>query len=77
MEKATFDHFKSAAAIAEEVLSEELNNEPVPNIPAIENLAACADRHKKMRPAEPNDLNFDFSDDYIPGGWMSPSLEKS
>ena len=69
-EKAALDHFKSAAAIAEKVLSEELNNEPVPNMPAIENLAAYANSHrKKMRPPEPKDLNFDFSGDYIPGSF--------
>ena len=69
--KAADDHFKSAAVIAEEVLHAELNDEPVPTLPSIENLAQAANRHrKKMRPAEPRDLNFNLDENYIPEGFF-------
>ena len=57
---AAADHFKSVAVIVEEVLTAELHQtDPVPGIPSVENLALCANRHRKrMRPVEPKDLNF-------------------
>ena len=70
-EKATYDHFKSAAAIAEEVVSSRVGNNPTPALPSINSLASCANRlRKKMRPPEPQDLDFQLDEDYIPRGFF-------
>ena len=58
-EKATYDHSKSAAAIAEEVVLSCVGNNPTPALPSIYNLASCANHlRKKMRPPELQELDF-------------------
>ena len=72
------DHFKSAAAIAEEVVSSRIGNNPTPALPSIDSLASCANRlRKKMRPPEPQDLEFQLDEDYIPRGffWFDVKVE--
>ena len=74
---AAADHFKSTAVIVEEVLTEEMQQaKPVPGIPSVENLALCANQHRKrMRPAEPLDLEFEVAEDYIPAEFYQGDMQ--
>ena len=63
-EKATYDHFKSAAAFGEKVSSSHAGNNPIPALPSIDSLASCANHlRKKMRPPEPQELYFQLDED--------------
>ena len=65
--KAALHHFRSAAAIAEEVLTSQVGPEPLPSLPSVDNLALCANRlRKNMHPPEPKDLTFEMGTAYIP-----------
>ena len=75
--KAALDHFRSSAAIAEEVLASQVGPEPLPSLPSVDNLALCANRlRKNMRPPEPKDLNFEMDTAYMPQKfyWMMSKL---
>ena len=55
------DHFRSAGAIAEEVLVAHVTDAPCSAIPKVSNLARQANRKRqKSRPKDPTDLEFEI-----------------
>ncbi|XP_066287629.1 uncharacterized protein [Branchiostoma lanceolatum] len=65
--EAGSDLFKSAAAIVDDVLLEELGDAPCPSLSKPVHLARAANRHRqKLRPEEPKDLDFVIDEDHVP-----------
>ncbi|CAH1242696.1 Hypp6953 [Branchiostoma lanceolatum] len=59
--------FKSAAAIVDGVLLDELGDAPCPLLRKPVHLARVANRHRqKLRPEEPKDLDFIIDEDHVP-----------
>ena len=58
--------FKPASAIVNEVLMEELTDDPCPSLPKPVNLAKAANHlQQRLRPADPVDLEFELQSEHI------------
>ena len=65
--RAVADVFKPASAIVEDVLLEDLKDIPCPSLPRPENIARAANRRRqRLRPKDPQDLEFELATDYMP-----------
>ena len=64
---APSDIFTSAAEITEKVLAENVDNEPMPLLPANAQLTQNANHlHQHYQPKDAKDLDFDLAKDFIP-----------
>lgn len=63
-QKAAAEIFTSAAEIVNQIIqTEDLQDQPIPAMPKIDNLARAANRHRqKMRPKNPTSLDFEIED---------------
>ena len=65
--RAVADVFKPASAIVEDVLLEDLEDVPCPSLSRQENIARAANRRRqRLRPKDPQDLEFELATDYMP-----------
>ena len=70
--------FKPAAAIVNEVLLQELTDEPCPSLPKPVNLAKAANHlRQKIRPADPKDLDFELQTEHIPDDFLRGDIKIS
>ncbi|KAK3727606.1 hypothetical protein QZH41_012639 [Actinostola sp. cb2023] len=75
-EKAIADKFKSASAIVEEVLLDELTGSPCAALTAPANIARAANRlRQRLRPADPKDLEFIIDEEAIPSGFLRADVK--
>ncbi|XP_067024035.1 uncharacterized protein [Acropora muricata] len=75
--RAVEDQFKPASAIVNEVLLNELGDEPCPALPKPHHLARAANRiRQSTRPKDPIDLDFDLQQDQIPNGFLKADIKK-
>ena len=59
--------FKPASAIVNEVVMEELTDDPCPSLPKPVNLAKAANHlRQRLRPADPLDFEFELQPEHIP-----------
>ena len=73
--RAVADIFKPASAIVEDVLLEDLDDVPCPSLPRPENIARAANRRRqRLRPKDPQDLEFELATDHIPSEFLCPDL---
>ena len=74
--RAAAYHFTSSTAIADQVVSNEVCENPVPTLPSIENLASAVNRScKKIRLVEPRDLDFKLPEGYKPQNFFQGGCE--
>ena len=67
--------FTSAAEITEQVLNENVNNEPTPGLPANSQLVQNANwKYQCHRPKDPKNLHFDIAEDYIPPDYFKKDI---
>ena len=70
-ELAVKDLFKSASAIVDDVLLQEMGNSPCQSLPKPDHLARTANRQRqKLRPTEPKDLRFELDAAHIPADFL-------
>ena len=63
--------FKPASAIVNEVLMEELTDDPCPSLPKPVNLAKAANHlRQRLRPADPLDFEFELQPEHIPENFL-------
>lgn len=75
--KAEGDIFKSAGAIVDEVILDEMEevDAPCPTMPKPENLVRAANRlRQKKRPGDPTDLEFLLNDEHIPDDFLKGDI---
>ena len=73
--RAVADVFKPASAIVEDVLLEDLKDIPCPSLPRPENIARAANRRRqRLRPKDPQDLEFELATDYMPSEFLRADL---
>lgn len=76
--EAVANLFKPASAIVNEVLMEELTEEPCPSLPKPVNLAKAANHlRQRLRPADPIDLDFDLQTEHIPENFLRGDIKVS
>ncbi|MPC35670.1 hypothetical protein E2C01_029100 [Portunus trituberculatus] len=70
-ELAVKDLFKSASAIVDDVLLQEMGNSPCQSLPKPDHLARTVNRQRqKLRPTEPKDLQFELDAAHIPADFL-------
>ena len=73
--RAVADVFKPASAIVEDVLLEDLDDVPCPSLPRPENIGRAANRRRqRLRPKDPQDLEFELATDRIPSEFLRADL---
>ena len=73
--RAVADVFKPASAIVEDVLLEDFDDVPCPSLPRSENIGRAANRHRqRLRPKDPQDLEFELATDRIPSEFLRADL---
>ena len=73
--RAVADVFKPASAMVEDVLLEDLNDVPCSSLPRPENIARAANcRRQRLRPKDPQDLEFELATDHIPSEFLRADL---
>ncbi|XP_028408207.1 uncharacterized protein LOC114530782 [Dendronephthya gigantea] len=74
--KAMEDFFRSAGAIADEVLVAHFTDAPCAAVPKVCNLARQANRKRqKTRPQEPTDLEFEVDERHIPDDFLQADVK--
>ena len=74
--KAVADYFKSAGAIADEVLVAHITDAPCSAIPKVCNLARQANRKRqKTRPNDPTNLEFEIDTRHIPENFLQADVK--
>ena len=69
--EAMADIFKPATTIMNEVLLEELTDEPCPSLPKPIKLVKAANHlRQKHRPSDPMDLEFELQTEHIPDDFL-------
>lgn len=69
------DYFRSAGAIADEVLVAHLTDAPCPAVPKVSNLVRQANRKRqKTRPQDPTDLEFEVDQRHIPDSFLQADV---
>ena len=70
--------FKPATAIVNEVLLEELTDEPCPSLPKPINLVKAANHlRQRHRPSDPVDLEFELQTEHIPDDFLRRDVKVS
>lgn len=70
------DYFRSAGAIADEVLVAHLTDAPCPAVPKVSNLVRQANRKRqKTRPQDPTDLEFEVDQRHIPDNFLQADVK--
>lgn len=73
--KAVADVFKPASAIVKDILLEDLDDIPCPSLPRPEIIRRAANRrHQRLRPKDPQDLEFELATDHIPSEFLRADL---
>ena len=73
--RAVADVFKPASAIVKDVLLEDLDDVPCPSLPRPENIARAANhRRQRLRPKDPQDLEFELATDHILSEFLRADL---
>ena len=73
--RAVADVFKPASAIVKDFLLEDLDDVPCPSLPRPENIARAANhRRRRLRPKDPQDLEFELATDHIPSEFLHADL---
>jgi len=76
--EAVANLFKPASAIVNNVLMEELTDEPCPSLPKPVNLAKAANHlRQRLRPADPVDLEFQLKTEHIPENFLRGDIKVS
>ena len=69
------DYFRSAGAIADEVLVAHLTDAPCAAVPKVCNLARQANRKRqKTRPQDPTDLEFELDQRHLPENFLQADV---
>ena len=75
-EKAMNNYYQPAGMIVEQVLLEQLGQEPCPAMPKVINLARQANRKsQKSRPVEPSDLEFELNPQHMPSNFLKADVK--
>ena len=73
--RAVADVFKPASAIVKDFLLEDLDDVPCPSLPRPENIARAANhRRRRLRPKDPQDLEFELATDHILSEFLRTDL---
>ena len=76
--EAVVNLFKPTPSIVNEVLLEELTAKPCPRLPKPINLVKAANHlQKRLRPADPTDLDFDLETEHIPDDFLCGDIKVS
>ena len=73
--RAVADVFKPASTIVNDIRLEDLEGVLCPSLPRPENIARAANRRcLRLRPKEPQDLEFELATDHIPSEFLRADL---
>ena len=73
--RALDDVFRTASAIVDEVLMEQIDAAPCPAVSNPANIARAANRlRQQSRPKDPTTLDFELQEDNIPDGFLQVSI---
>jgi hypothetical protein len=73
--KALGDIFSSAEEIADKMLVDSVDDQPLQLLPTVMNLARAANRlRQKLRPEDPNDMHFTLDEGFLPHDFLRKDI---